>query len=175
MAAALVNRLPPAGRLRLVDRLCLADLLRPADRLCPADLLRPADRLHSTDQLFPADRISDGEIVAESAGIDAFEGESASPQAVEVMRRRGIDLNTHVARRLTLPMLEGADLVVTMTVAQRERVLQLGPEFGEKVFLFSELADAGDMTDVADPWCGSVERYEECAVIMEGFLERMQL
>ncbi|MCL1853391.1 MAG: low molecular weight protein arginine phosphatase [Peptococcaceae bacterium] len=109
-----------------------------------------------------------------SAGIDACGGEPASPQAIQVMQKRGIDLSGHKSRRLTLPMLAEADVVVTMTTGQQELVLRLAPEFRGKVFLLGQLAGAGDAANVADPWGGCVTSYEECAAEIEGFVDKMR-
>ncbi|NLY89825.1 MAG: ribose 5-phosphate isomerase B [Firmicutes bacterium] len=75
-----------------------------------------------------------------SAGLAAVDGAPASAEAVEVMRRAGVDLSGHRARRLTREMVLAADLVLTMTRRQKEAVLVLAPEAGEKVFTLHEFA-----------------------------------
>jgi len=112
--------------------------------------------------------------IVESAGIGASEGEPASPQAVAVMLRRGVDLKGHKARRLTRLMLEETDVVVTMTLTQRDTVVQLSPEARDKVFLFSQLTDIGIESDIGDPWGGDEACYEECATVIEEFVEKMK-
>ena len=87
-----------------------------------------------------------------SAGLGAVDGAPASAEAVEVMRRAGVDLSGHRSRRLTREMVLTADLVLTMTRRQKEAILALIPEAGEKVFTLQELAGrfAGDTgTDAA--------------------------
>ncbi|MCL1916729.1 MAG: low molecular weight protein arginine phosphatase [Peptococcaceae bacterium] len=121
-----------------------------------------------------ASHIFASDIVVESAGIDAFEGESASPPAIAVMERRGIDLSGHCAKRLTMEMVGDADMIVTMTTAQQALVWRLGPEFADKVYLLSEIAVLEDMAaNISDPWGGGMDRYEECAALLEKCLRSM--
>ena len=75
-----------------------------------------------------------------SAGLVAVDGAPASAEAIEAMRRAGVDLTGHRARRLTREMALAADLVLTMTRRQKEAVLALAPEAGEKIFTLTELA-----------------------------------
>ncbi len=75
-----------------------------------------------------------------SAGLAAVDGAPASAEAIEAMRRAGVDLTGHRARRLTREMALAADLVLTMTRRQKEAVLALAPEAGEKIFTLTELA-----------------------------------
>ncbi|HHU83282.1 MAG TPA: ribose 5-phosphate isomerase B [Firmicutes bacterium] len=87
-----------------------------------------------------------------SAGLAAIDGAPASAEAVEVMRRTGVDLSGHRARRLTREMVITANLVLTMTRRQKDAVLTLAPEAEGKVFTLQELAGsfAVDMeTDTA--------------------------
>jgi protein-tyrosine phosphatase len=121
-----------------------------------------------------ASHIFGPDIVIESAGIDAFEGEAASPPAVAVMRTRGIDLSGHCARRLTPEMMEAADMIVAMTTAQRALVLRLSPGLADKVYLLSEMAVLEDVAaNISDPWGGGMDRYEECAALLERCLLSM--
>ena len=63
-----------------------------------------------------------------SAGTDADAGLPASFGASMVIAERGGDLFNHAAVQLTADMAGDADLILTMTQAHRERVLQLCPD-----------------------------------------------
>lgn len=104
-----------------------------------------------------------------SAGTSGGGGGGASPHAVTVMARRGIDLSGHASKALTADMVHEADLIFTMTRSHRDRVLGLVPLAQERVFLL-----LGDR-DVQDPIGGSEEEYEQCAkAIEEGLTVRLQ-
>jgi protein-tyrosine phosphatase len=76
-----------------------------------------------------------------SAGTGAVNGEIASPNAIEVMEREGIDLRTHRSRKLSAELVNTADLVLTMTLEQKKEVLRLMPSASGKVFTLTEFAE----------------------------------
>lgn len=93
-----------------------------------------------------------------SAGVAACEGALASPQAVEVMDAKGIDISSHQSRPLSDAIISRADLVLTLTRGHRAAILAAWPEMENRVFTLR--TDGGD---IGDPVGGSVELYEQCA------------
>lgn len=85
-----------------------------------------------------------------SAGIVAINGESASQQAITVMNSEGIDLSLHRARQLKRDEILDADIVLTMTLAQKEEVLKLAPEVKGKVHTLREFA--AEVRETEDVW-----------------------
>ncbi|MGQ9779465.1 MAG: low molecular weight protein arginine phosphatase [Bacillota bacterium] len=81
------------------------------------------------------------EITVLSAGTGAVAGQAASHLAVKVMRQEGIDLSQHRAKKLTAELAREADLILTMTLAQKEAVLELVPTAKGKVFTLREFAE----------------------------------
>jgi protein-tyrosine phosphatase len=75
-----------------------------------------------------------------SAGTGARSGDSAAQNAIEVMAKEGIDLRQHRARPITPEMIANADLVLTMTLEQKNTVLKILPSANKKVFTLSEFA-----------------------------------
>jgi protein-tyrosine-phosphatase len=61
-----------------------------------------------------------------SAGIGAQNGNPPTPEAVQAMARRGIDIAAHRARRATPDVVEAAGLVLTMEERQRQWLLDSG-------------------------------------------------
>lgn len=118
-----------------------------------------------------------GGLEVSSAGTAALEGMPASPEAVAVMSRRGVDLSTHRARRLLPEMVREADWVLTMTESQRNEVLRLVPEARGRVFLLKYFPPGeespGREHDVEDPLGGSQEAYERVARELEQVLRRV--
>ena len=94
------------------------------------------------------------EITVLSAGTGAVAGESASSLAIEVMDREGIDLSKHRAKKLTAELVREADLILTMTLAQKRAVVGLVPMVKGRVFTLREFAEGmreiEDLIDEAD-------------------------
>ena len=93
-----------------------------------------------------------------SAGVAAGAGSGASPQAVEVMGRRGLDLTGHSSQQLDDNVMNVADLVLTMTRGHRAAILAAWPNMQQRVHTLRR--DGGDITD---PVGMPVETYEQCA------------
>ena len=109
---------------------------------------------------------------AESAGTGAWEGERASGSAIRTLQDLNADIASHRARRLTARMTQEADLIVVMTAAHRERVLQLDPSAAEKTRLLGEYSGAAPH-DIADPFGGGLDVYSLCFADMKGPLDNL--
>lgn len=96
-----------------------------------------------------------------SAGLYAGPGQPSSPGARAAMDRRSIDLDPHRSRPLDLPLLRGQDQVFAMTRSIEERLLEVAPD-PSTVRLVRP-----DGQDVTDPFGGSDEVYERCALELE--------
>jgi len=83
-----------------------------------------------------------------SAGTHALVGEGADPVITEMARGRGVPLEDHVATALTEEQVRDADLILTMTKAQREQIERAWPFTRGKVFRLIE----SDGLDVVDPY-----------------------
>lgn len=95
-----------------------------------------------------------------SAGIGAWEGAPASEGAYLVLLERGIDLSEHRARLLTRPLVDQADLVLTMGRSQLARVRELGA--GARAQLLGEYAGrADDNAEIRDPYGLDLDQYRE--------------
>lgn len=114
----------------------------------------------------------ENEIITISAGLAVWGDAPASKQAVEVMRRRGIDLSAHRSRALTPELVQAADLILTMTQAHKLSVLVMVPEAEEKVYAISEFT-GGECRDIADPFGAAEEIYQQCADEIHQHLTRM--
>ena len=73
-----------------------------------------------------------------SAGIGAWEGAPASEGSLLVGLENGLDLSQHRARLLTPDLARGADLILAMSVQQRDRAAALGA--GERAHTLGEFA-----------------------------------
>jgi protein-tyrosine phosphatase len=83
-----------------------------------------------------------------SAGTHAPVDRGADPAAIELMKQRSLDIGEHVTTPLTAAHLREAQLVLTMTRAQRERIEALYPFARGKVYRLAE----HDHLDIVDPY-----------------------
>jgi len=91
-----------------------------------------------------------------SAGLLGGYG-GATEQAVEVISHRGVNLEGHNSRMLTVDMVEQADYVYAMTQSHLRGILGLASHMEDRVCLLRE------GYEVSDPIGGSVDAYESCA------------
>ncbi|MCX2715900.1 low molecular weight phosphatase family protein [Mycolicibacterium sp. J2] len=77
---------------------------------------------------------------ASSAGTRAVIGHAMHPEAAQVLRNLGGDPSGFAARQLTPAIAGGADLVLTMTRAHLDTVLEYAPRQFRKTFTLSEAA-----------------------------------
>lgn len=87
-----------------------------------------------------------------SFGLAAFGGEPASDYAVAVMQQSNIDISGHRSTPLNRYALAEAELVVCMTEAHGNVLLQVGVP-PERLIIF----------DIPDPYKGTLEDYQRCA------------
>lgn len=107
-------------------------------------------------------------VEAQSAGIFAASGESASEGACTVAQRRGLDLDDHRASTITPELIAWADLVIGMSESHLRVARDLGAD--EKAALLTGfLAEehAAHLGPVVDPVGGSTAAYEETAELIE--------
>ncbi|GAB7387883.1 protein arginine phosphatase PrpB [Bacillaceae bacterium] len=107
-----------------------------------------------------------------SAGVAALEGLPASPQAVEVLKQKGIEL-AHRSQPLTDELVRWADLIFTMTESHKRMVHGMQEEAKEKTFTLKEYVDGEPPYDIADPFGGDREIYQKCAEEIEALLLRL--
>ena len=82
-----------------------------------------------------------GDIEVASAGTWAGFGNPAQPEAREVMKERGIDLEDHRSRPLDPRELAEADLVIAMTSVHARELKQLADDVGTKMLLMKEFSE----------------------------------
>lgn len=79
-------------------------------------------------------------MVASSAGTSAVVGHPIHRDAEPVLIDLGGDPSNFAARRLTAKIASNADLVLTMTTAHRDQVLELAPRLLKRTFSLPEAA-----------------------------------
>lgn len=88
-----------------------------------------------------------------SAGTHAVIGHAVHREAARVLTELGGDPSGFAARQLTARIAASADLVLTMTAAHRDAVLELAPQKLHRTFTMGEgaqLAGAGNPTSLPE-------------------------
>ena len=98
----------------------------------------------------------------ESAGTGASAGFAASPSAVEAMQERGIDIQDHVSRPMTVDALLAADYIWVMMQGHLDAVRQMAPEAADRAALLDPSGQS-----VMDPIGGDLDVYRACAAHLE--------
>lgn len=93
---------------------------------------------------------ADDEVVVASAGVRARPGLPAADSSVEIARAWGLDLSGHRSQPVTDDLLVGSDLIVTMSVRQRDLLGPRAPRLARKLFTLGELSRLVTAVEVED-------------------------
>jgi len=104
-----------------------------------------------------------------SAGVWALEGSPAALSAISAAAARGLNLSTHVARRVTRDLIRQSDLVLVMERGHLEAIHEEWPGLDGRVHLLSRMA--GEAGEVDDPIGLPTERVRALVVELERLLE----
>lgn len=109
-----------------------------------------------------------------SAGIQNITGEPASDNAIMVMKEIELDISRHVSTLVRRGLIEEADKILTMTIAQRD-LLKIAyfdiDNIDQKVQTLSYFA-IGEDRDVLDPFFGDVEIYRKTRDEIKELIEK---
>ena len=95
-----------------------------------------------------------------SAGIYAMDGGDISENAKRVIRDANIDF-THFSRQVHEEDVRWANLILTMTTAHKQLVMQAFPFAADKIFTLKEYVRPFGSHDVSDPFGGNVHMYRQ--------------
>ncbi len=109
------------------------------------------------------DEEGDRSIEVDSAGLNVYVPSEASENAVEVMDEMGVDISGHRSRQLTKEDIEKADLVLVMTPSHRSTLIDLFPQYADKIDTLLEYAYGQDMA-ISDPFGLEKDAYQQCAL-----------
>ena len=110
-----------------------------------------------------------------SRGVSVFTPSGASANAQRAAEAEfGLSLAGHTSCGLEEADLQRADLVLTMTRAHKNYVIQAYPVYAEKCFTLCGYAGAEDK-DVVDPYGQSVDVYRACARELYHYIEKLPL
>ena len=88
----------------------------------------------------------------------AARGEKASSEAVEAVKKYGVDLTQHRAQQITNELIEKSDIIITMTDAHKMLLQDVAQD---KTVTVCELAGIDD--EIEDPYGGDLDDYIQTA------------
>lgn len=101
----------------------------------------------------------DLKLEVKSAGISVYNGDLASKNSIEAMKKIDIDISGHFATQLNSDLIQEADLVLTLSSSHKDFIVSNYPWSREKVFTLNEYA-YGVKKDITDPYGKNLAFYE---------------
>ena len=112
-----------------------------------------------------------------SAGTWGLEGERATPYAVEVCKDNGIDISSHIARRVTKALVEESDLIYVMERGHIRELLELCPSAEGRIELLSRFSDTKLIPrltkDIPDPYRRPKKEYVKSFKMIKEYTENL--
>ena len=137
--------------------------------VCTGNICRSPMAEGILEKMVSASKVKD--ITVLSAGTHPSDGISPTKEAMQVMKKFGIDISNHRAVHIGRDLIRKADLILALEKKQKEDILELEPTAKGKVFLINEFAGNGEL-DIEDPIGQGLKEYEKCAGIIKGLLEK---
>ncbi len=110
-----------------------------------------------------------------SAGVAAYPDSPASEGSLRVGEEEGLDLATHRATPLSIPLLDWADLILTMSPGHLPSIVHAGA--GDRAEVITRFAreeeDPTAGTGVADPVGGDLTLYRETFRELDELVEQV--
>jgi protein-tyrosine phosphatase len=103
-----------------------------------------------------------------SAGVGASEGLPAASHAIDVVKNHGGSLSSHQSRRVTVRLVDEADVVIAMTRDHRDALIHHMPQAADRVRL---LDSGGD--DIDDPVGSDHATYRRTAEAIKEHVVRL--
>lgn len=108
------------------------------------------------------------DIVADSAGLLALPGNSATHLAQRVAAEYGVDLSDHKAKSVSKDLIAWSDIVLVMEKSHEQALLAAFPEAAGKIFLLRHFARYGSRRrGIADPYGLEYDAYRFCFLDIE--------
>lgn len=117
-------------------------------------------------------------VEVDSAAVTGEEvGNPPDPRALAELKRRGVPMPPHRARRVTPADFQRFDLLIGMTGSHAQALRRLSPAHADKVALMMAFADGYGPVDVPDPWYGTqqdfVHAFDMIEAGVDGLLQRL--
>lgn len=111
------------------------------------------------------------DIIVDSRGMIVLFSEPINPKAQEVMEKTGLGAQGHQAQQLTKDDFDDRTLMLTMELAQKEKILEDYPDNAKNVYTIAEYCGQGK--DVESPLGKDISAYGECFQILKEMVDRL--
>ncbi len=101
-----------------------------------------------------------------SAGISVINEYPATLNAIQELKKDGIDISNHISRRVTPELLETAHAIYAMTSGHAEVLKMMAPQLAEKIRPIAE-------NDISDPYGGGNEEYSRAAKEIKAAVDKI--
>ncbi len=105
-----------------------------------------------------------------SAGTNRYhKGGPADPRSVAACERKGVSIQSHIARRLKSEDFDHYDIIFTMAddVTDEMQEFIRTPDDRKKIVNFLDSLYPKQNRNVPDPWYGELEGFDECYDLIE--------
>lgn len=107
-----------------------------------------------------------------SSGIYAMKNDISTDEAIEVMEEYGVDLKPHRATLTSKSNIEKMDLILCMTSAHKQNLVNTYPDLVDKIYTLKEYVEV-DEIDIKDPWGYTIVTYRYCAAEIDKCLDKL--
>ena len=94
-----------------------------------------------------------------SRGLVVLFPEPMNPKSETVLSNHGLHMSGHITKQFRIQDVNEATLILTMTMSQKKKIME-DYNINENVYTLKEYA--GELSDVIDPYGGTLLEYEEC-------------
>ena len=110
-----------------------------------------------------------------SAGILGLNNMGPTFETRQVLKREGINVDSHMSTKVTARMVKRSDLILVMERMHEEKISELAPQAKTRVFLLKEFARIEDTgsTSIQDPIGNSPEFYQRTFDIIKEAVNRV--
>ncbi len=135
--------------------------------VCTGNVFRSPVAAKMTEQL-----LGSSDLKVESAGMIEYDGEPLPEEIVDLARRYGVDLNTHIPRQVNSDLVHAADLVLVFDNGQVGELVKRFPEAKGKTYSIKDYAGFSDAKDMEDLWRKPVYAFERFIKELSVYLEQ---
>jgi protein-tyrosine phosphatase len=111
------------------------------------------------------ERLGEAAPAVTSAGTAGWDGSGAMEESIRAARELGVDIGTHLGRRLQAVMVDDADLILCMAADHREDIVRARPDVESRTFTIKELVR---LLETSSPDGSLVERVAAAAAARNG-------
>ena len=110
------------------------------------------------------------DVFVKSAGIYALDGGDMSENAKQVLLAQDMFIQ-HSSKPITSEDLQWATIILTMTNAHKQLVLQMYPSVENKIFTLKEYVAPYTSKDISDPFGGDYQQYEHTFLEIKQYID----